>query len=92
MNLKNTIFGSTNVILNTLKYFSGSTQPAQTTSGGLFGAPQPVASRGFEEQQAPIQGTDTIKSGVQQNISTRHQVIFSLLFLTVFDLETIKVS
>ena len=68
------------------------------TSSTTFGQPQAQGAFGQQQQAAvgttikfaPIQGTDTMmKSGVQQNISTRHQVSFSLLFLTdeIFDRE-----
>ena len=81
-----------NVILHTLKCFSGSTQPAQPASGGLFVAPQPATSTGvltggfraastgllFQANSdsdsdsginiVPIQGKDTMKSGVQMNM------------------------
>ena len=52
---------------------TSSTTFGQPQAGGAFGQQQ--AAVGTTIKFAPIQGTDTMmKSGVQQNISTRHQV------------------
>jgi hypothetical protein len=72
------------------------------TSSTTFGQPQAQGAFGVQQQAAvgttikfaPIQGTDTMmKSGVQQNISTRHQVSFFVLIsyrLNFFVLTTFK--